>query len=1131
MKRFYLLLVCLIFVPFLLPGQNVLTNPGFEDGVDSTGIPVGWLGYPQTGASMEVVNDSSTANSGDYWVKCTSTEGGYYLLYQVTFPANEGDVWRLSSFFKDVSPAFPGGYYAALKISAKSVVGSTFQTWEEYQDSLTSEWKQYSNTKTMPEGTAFIQAVIVIHAADSASEASYGVDDVKLELLSAVDEANMLENPGFEDGDQDANGVPDGWIGYAQTGASLELIHDNITAYAGDYWTKCTSTGGGFYLLYQNTFPAKEGDVWELSSFIKDVSPSDPGAVFAALKISAKDSSGATFKAWEVYQDSVASEWKQFSNIQTMPENTAQIQAVIVVHAADGAPEASYGFDNARLELIYENPVESSKPNYLANPGFEEGVDSNNIPLGWIGYAQSGASIEVVNKNSTAYNGDNWVKCTSTEGGFYLLYQNTFPAKEGDVWELSSFIKDVSPEYPGASYAALKISAKSVTGATFLAWEEYQDSVTTYWKKYKNIQTMPEGTAYIQAVVVIHAADEAPEASYGFDDVKLELVSEVTDESNLLSNPGFEAGDSDGDGVPDGWLGYAQTGASMEIISDALTAHSGVNWVKCTSTEGGYYLLYQNTFPAKEGDIWKLSSFFKDVSPLFPGGYFAALKISAKSVTGATFLSWEEYPDSIGADWQEYTNIKTMPEGTAYIQAVVVIHAADGAHEAVYGVDDVKLKLVAETDPSNYLANAGFEEGVDSLGIPLGWLGYAQTGASMEVIEDAASANSGDYWVKCTSTDGGYYLLYQNTFPAKEGDIWKLSSYFKDLSPSDPGGYYAALKISAKSITGATFLSWEEYQEDITSDWAEYSNIQTMPEGTAFIQAVIVIHAADGAPEASYGIDDVKLKLVAEADTSNYLANPGFELGLDSTNVPMGWLGYAQTGASMELLNDAGTANSGDYWVKCTSTEGGYYLLYQNTFPAIEGQVWKLSSFFKDISPADPGGYYAALKISAKSVTGATFLAWEEYQDSLTAEWEEYSNTQTMPEGTAYIQAVIVIHAADGAPEASYGIDDVSLIKVSDPPVGVDEFDTVPMEYALNQNYPNPFNPSTKIEYSIPEAGNVVLKVYNTIGQEVTTLVSKHQKAGNYTVDFNAPGLASGIYIYRLSAGSKVFVKKMIMLK
>ena len=93
----------------------------------------------------------------------------------------------------------------------------------------------------------------------------------------------------------------------------------------------------------------------------------------------------------------------------------------------------------------------------------------------------------------------------------------------------------------------------------------------------------------------------------------------------------------------------------------------------------------------------------------------------------------------------------------------------------------------------------------------------------------------------------------------------------------------------------------------------------------------------------------------------------------------------------------------------------------------------------------------------------------------------------------------------------------------------------VPQAFALAQNYPNPFNPSTKIEYSLQQGGMVSLKVYNVLGQEVATLVNSRQEAGSYTMTFNTNkgslNIPSGIYLYRLEAGSFVSTKKLVVLK
>jgi len=95
----------------------------------------------------------------------------------------------------------------------------------------------------------------------------------------------------------------------------------------------------------------------------------------------------------------------------------------------------------------------------------------------------------------------------------------------------------------------------------------------------------------------------------------------------------------------------------------------------------------------------------------------------------------------------------------------------------------------------------------------------------------------------------------------------------------------------------------------------------------------------------------------------------------------------------------------------------------------------------------------------------------------------------------------------------------------------------LPTEYKLEQNYPNPFNPTTKIRYSIPNVGMglapsvVTLKIYDILGNEVIALVNEQKEPGYYEIEFNASQYASGVYLYRLQAGSFVSTKKMLMLK
>lgn len=98
--------------------------------------------------------------------------------------------------------------------------------------------------------------------------------------------------------------------------------------------------------------------------------------------------------------------------------------------------------------------------------------------------------------------------------------------------------------------------------------------------------------------------------------------------------------------------------------------------------------------------------------------------------------------------------------------------------------------------------------------------------------------------------------------------------------------------------------------------------------------------------------------------------------------------------------------------------------------------------------------------------------------------------------------------------------------------VGVNQISgNLPEKFLLEQNYPNPFNPNTNIRYTIEEAGYTSLTVYNSVGIEVSTLISENLQPGNYTAEFNAANFPSGVYYYKLTSGDFTQVKKMILLK
>ena len=102
-----------------------------------------------------------------------------------------------------------------------------------------------------------------------------------------------------------------------------------------------------------------------------------------------------------------------------------------------------------------------------------------------------------------------------------------------------------------------------------------------------------------------------------------------------------------------------------------------------------------------------------------------------------------------------------------------------------------------------------------------------------------------------------------------------------------------------------------------------------------------------------------------------------------------------------------------------------------------------------------------------------------------------------------------------------------TVVSIGTDPLGL----SIPKGFILEQNYPNPFNPSTTISYHVAEEGHVVLKVFDTLGQEVATLVDLDQSQGIYEINWNASALASGTYLYRLEIGNEVVTKKALLLK
>jgi hypothetical protein len=179
--------------------------------------------------------------------------------------------------------------------------------------------------------------------------------------------------------------------------------------------------------------------------------------------------------------------------------------------------------------------------------------------------------------------------------------------------------------------------------------------------------------------------------------------------------------------------------------------------------------------------------------------------------------------------------------------------------------------------------------------------------------------------------------------------------------------------------------------------------------------------------------------------------------------------------------------------------------------------------------------WYQAGDFNAADDTTLTFEVILAKKDSSVAVMFKnigYTGTElTAKVGVQAVDSIGVAFWNAGYPAGNTPAANAGVIFKHTGPTAIAQGPQVPLSFTLMQNYPNPFNPATKIAYSLPRQLKATLKVFNVLGQEVATLVNEVQTAGQHTVNFNANGLASGVYIYRLQAGEFTSSYKMLLMK
>jgi hypothetical protein len=287
-------------------------------------------------------------------------------------------------------------------------------------------------------------------------------------------------------------------------------------------------------------------------------------------------------------------------------------------------------------------------------------------------------------------------------------------------------------------------------------------------------------------------------------------------------------------------------------------------------------------------------------------------------------------------------------------------------------------------------------------------------------------------------------------------------------------------------------------------------------------------------------------KTVAAGDTITYAVSAmdragnegqktaGYRVTLPSTlqkalngqfdNGTSNWqLSLYATGASATLNIDSSYALSGKNSAKITITQ-------------VTGTDWHLQLWqWLSIHPKHK---YRITYLAKSSASKQMTLAVQQAASPYTMYFAGSHTLSTSPQ--KFVDSLTMNTSVSAKLEFSLGtagtgqvwIDSVSITEISTSTMGVEEAkEQCPTSFALHQNYPNPFNPTTTIRYSLPHKSQVLLTVYNTLGQQVATIVQAQQDAGSYEVKFDGSALASGVYIYRIQAGSFVQAKKLLLVR
>lgn len=697
----------------------------------------------------------------------------------------------------------------------------------------------------------------------------------------------------------------------------------------------------------------------------------------------------------------------------------------------------------------------------------------------------------------------------------------------GEYWYSFSYILDDEPGWHTVTMALQNTDSWDNAGWTYTGWSGDagngmidKDRIRG-WHMEFSCSGAGEGDVVTGSIIL--------------DDFKL------TGSRNIITvNPGFEGGDNGENGIPAGWGGWmaawdgwgAQTHFATPMVDDA---HSGDYYAELGVDVGnGYAVIWpedSGPFAAAAGETWELTAWIKDISPADPGGDFAGLKIEAKDADGNLLneATAEQIQSGVTADWQKFTASAVLPEGTASVQAVLVATKwlNDGI-EATYAFDDIAFVNSGQLDTEAPAAVANVS---------------AIPGTNYNLVT----------WEEVPGETGETYDIYASQFPitdlsdpnvdvVKKGHLEGAASVvhylYAPLDDAEVTYYYAVVCTDANQNVGEAGFSATSFTntalgiptisldapsafvaDGFFDDWGDVEpfEIGVTPGswGTSSVWQ-LVDDDEDCSATIYLAVDEDYLYVGADVldNVFNGYVGEGNWWDMDAFQLFIGL--YNQRGARHNSLlrgdepdyglvftNDYVRRDNGDMFQLAVQDDGNYYFEGFDPDYVVEARI-----------PLDSLAFGNGYTDARYTPSNGDRIIIEPILHDNDGSWEGNIQSSVANADNAWQTPQVWSHTFVGDMDA----------------VSVDDVET-PASYRLSQNYPNPFNPSTVISYEIPTSEQVRLSVFNVLGQEVQVLVNEVQEAGVHHINFQAADLASGIYVYRMEAGSFSSTHKMILMK